>query len=205
MKTSTTWSRKDWINALKKAWVLADDFEEILNFGLEYGFINSTDIIHAADMYKDPNKEYDDVEVKEMVEKYNLSDLMRLILETYDTSDIVDELDDDENILDKFDDDDLLDHLEGTYTLTNHDDDIRRQYDYELREEIELECYNKYKDDIDDIKNYNVDQMRKFFCDLLDVGYYDDNGLFNGLNDLIKKMNSSIYKINKGEKWELKK
>ena len=47
--------------------------------------------------------------------------------------------------------------------------------------------------------------MRKFFCNLLDVGYYDDNGLFNGLNDLIQKMNSSIYKLNKDEKWELKK
>lgn len=205
MKISTTWSRKDWINALKKAWGLADDFEEILNFGLEYGFINSTDIIHASDIYKDPNKEYDDAEVKEMIEKCNLSDLIHIILETYDASDIVDELDADENILDKFDDGDLLDHLEGTYALENHDDDVRRQYDYELREEIELDLYKQYKDNINDIKNYDIDQMRKFFCNLLDVGYYDDNGLFNGLNDLIQKMNSSIYKLNKDEKWELKK
>ena len=130
---------------------------------------------------------------------------MNIILEIYDASDIVDELDVDENILDKFDDDDLLDHLEGTYTLEEHDNEVRNTYDYELRNEIELDLYKQYKDNIDDIKNYDIDQMRKFFCDLLDVGYYDDKGLFNGLNDLIKKMNSSIYKINKGEKWELKK
>lgn len=205
MKINTTWSRKDWINALKKAWELADDFEEILNFGLEHNFISSSDIIQAADIYKDPNKEYDDEEIKEMIEKCNLSDLMQIILDIYNASDIVDELDVDENILDKFDNDDLLNHLEGTYTLENHDDDVRRDYDYELREKIELDLYKQYKDNIDDIRKYNVDEMRKFFCDLLDVGYYDDEGLFNGLNDLIKKMNSSIYKINKGEKWELKK
>lgn len=205
MKISTTWSKEDWIKALKKAWGLANDFEEILNFGLEYGFIDNADIIQAAKLYKDPNKEYDNTEVKEIVENYNLSDLIHIILETYDASDIVAELDDDENILDKFDDNDLLDHLEGTYALEKHDDEVCTQYDYELREEIELDVSRKYKDDIDNIKNYNVDQMRKFFCDLLDVGYYDDNGLFNGLNDLIKRMNSSIYKLNKKEKWELKK
>lgn len=205
MKISTTWSKEDWIKALKKAWELADDFEEILNFGLDHNFISSSDIIQAADIYKDPNKEYDDEEIKDMIEKCNLSDLMNIILETYDASDIVDELDADENILDKFDDDDLLDHLEGTYALSKHDDEVRNTYDYELREKIELNLYKQYKDNIDDVKNYNVDQMRKFFCDLLDVGYYDDDGLFNELNDLIKKMNSSIYKINKGEKWELKK
>lgn len=204
MKISTTWSKEDWIKALKKAWGLANDFEEILNFGLEYGFIDNADIIHASDIYKDPNKEYDDGEIKEIISSRGLRDILGIIQEEYSLYDILDELSKNE-ILDEFDDDDLLDHLEGTYALEEHDDEVRKQYDYELREEIGLNLYKQYKDDIDDIKNYNVDQMRKFFCDLLDIGYYDDDGLFNGLNDLIKKMNSSIYKINKGEKWELKK
>lgn len=204
MKISTTWSRKDWINALKKAWGLAEDFEEILNFGLEYGFIDNTDIIQAADIYKDPNKEYDDNEIKEIISSRGLRDILGIIQEEYSLYDILDEFPQNE-ILDEFDDNDLLDHLEGTYVLEEHDDEVRKQYDYELREEIELDLYKQYKDNIDDIKNYDIDQMRKFFCDLLDVGYYDDNGLFNGLNDLIKKMNSSIYKLNKEEKWELKK
>ena len=204
MKISTTWSRKDWINALKKAWGLAEDFEEILNFGLEYGFIDNTDIIQAAEIYKDPNKEYDDNEIKEIISSRGLRDILGIIQEEYSLYDILDEFPQNE-ILDEFDDNDLLDHLEGTYALEEHNDEVRKQYDYELREEIELDLYKQYKDNIDDIKNYNIDQMRKFFCDLLDVGYYDDKGLFNGLNDLIKKMNSSIYKINKDEKWELKK
>ena len=204
MKISTTWSKEDWINALKKAWKLADDFEEILNFGLEHNFISSSDIIQAADIYKDPNKEYDDNEIKEIISSRGLRDILGIIQEEYSLYDILDEFPQNE-ILDEFDDNDLLDHLEGTYALEEHDDEVRKQYDYELREEIELDLYKQYKDNIDDIKNYNIDQMRKFFCDLLDVGYYDDKGLFNGLNDLIKKMNSSIYKINKEEKWELKK
>lgn len=204
MKISTTWSKEDWNDALKKVWKLSSDFEEILNFGLEHNFITNSDIIHASDIYKDPYKEYDDDEIKEIISSRGLRDILGIIQEEYSLYDILDEFPQNE-ILDEFDDDNLLDHLEGTYTLEEHDNDVRRQYDYELREEIELDFSRKYKDDIDDIKNYNVDQMRKFFCDLLDVGYYDDDGLFNGLNDLIKKMNSSIYKINKGEKWELKK
>ena len=204
MKINTTWSRKDWINALKKAWGLADDFEEILNFGLEYGFIDNTDIIQASEIYKDPNKEYDDNEIKEIISSRGLRDILGIIQEEYSLYDILDEFPQNE-ILDEFDNNDLLDHLEGTYALEEHDDEVRKQYDYELREEIELDLYKQYKDNINDIKNYNVDQMRKFFCDLLDVGYYDDKGLFNGLNDLIKRMNSSIYKLNKEEKWELKK
>lgn len=198
MKINTTWSKEDWKKALKKAWELSDDFEEILNFGLEHNFISSSDIIQAADIYKDPNKEYDDDEVKEIIKSYKLSDFINIMLDVYDTSDIVDELDANEEILNKFDDDYLLDHLEGSYTLEKHDDEVRNTYDYELREKIELDLYKQHKDNIDDIKNYDIDQMRKFFCNLLDVGYYDDNGLFNGLNDLIKKMNSSIIKEKNG-------
>ena len=205
MKISTSWSKKDWEAALSKVWKLATDFNEILCFGLEHNFITNSDIIQAAEIYKDPYKEYDDDEIKEIIKSYKLSDFINIMLDVYDTSDIVDELDANEEILNKFDDDDLLDHLEGSYTLEKHDDEVRNTYDYELRNEIELECYNKYKDNIDDIKNYDIDQMRKFFCNLLDVGYYDDDGLYNGLNDLIKKMNSSIYKLNKEEKWELKR
>ena len=89
MKISTTWSKEDWINALKKAWGLADDFEEILNFGLEHGFITSSDIIEASDIYKDPNKEYDDTEVKEMIDNYNLSDLNQTLYNLTQTKDLL--------------------------------------------------------------------------------------------------------------------
>ena len=39
MKISTRWTQKDWDDALKKVWKLSRDFDEILNFGLEHGFI----------------------------------------------------------------------------------------------------------------------------------------------------------------------
>ena len=79
MKISTTWSQDDWNKALKKVWQLSRNFEEILEFGLEHGFITSADIIHASDIYRDPNKEYDEgyfleLTKEELEKKYKISD-----------------------------------------------------------------------------------------------------------------------------------
>ena len=81
MKISTTWSQADWDKALKKVWELSRDFEEILEFGLEHGFITSSDIIHASDIYRDPDKTYEDFEIEDFVKSVPLSDLMKQLEE----------------------------------------------------------------------------------------------------------------------------
>lgn len=96
MKINTTWTIKDWQNALKKVWELSRNFEEILEFGLEHDFITSSDIIHASDIYRDPNKTYDDVEIEDFVKSVPLSDLMKTIQNQYCIDDIVDEMDKEE-------------------------------------------------------------------------------------------------------------
>lgn len=102
MKISTTWTQADWNKALSKVWILSRDFEEILNFGLEHGYITNSDIIHASDIYKDPNKEYDDSEIEDFIKSVSLSDLMKAIQDEYSLDDIIFELPNHE-ILENFD------------------------------------------------------------------------------------------------------
>ena len=113
MKISTTWTQADWNNALKKVWGLAKNFDEILEFGLEHGFITSSDIIHASDMYRDPDKMYDDPEIEDFVKSVPFSDLMKTIQNQYSIDDIIDEMDKGE-IMDVIGDDELFSHIENS-------------------------------------------------------------------------------------------
>ena len=149
MKISTQWSQQDWDNALNKVWKLSRNFEEILNFGLEHNFITSSDIIHASDIYKDPNKEYDDEELKEIIKNNNIYDLMEIIQEEYSLEDIIGELPSME-ILENIPEEDKLDSLEHTLTLDRHDEEIRNQ------------TYNECVDEwIYEMRANETDQIKK--------------------------------------------
>jgi len=172
MKISTTWSQDDWNKALKKVWGLARNFDEILEFGLEHGFITSSDIIHASDMYRDPDKMYDDPEIEDFVKSVPLSDLMKTIQNQYCIDDIVDELDKDD-IMDAIGDDELLSHIENSTVMDMHDDDVKEQVYHEYVDEWIEEMKAQKKDYIDNLYNANADDFHKFLCDTLGCGYYD--------------------------------
>ena len=174
MKISTTWSQDDWNKALKKVWQLSRNFEEILEFGLEHGFITSADIIHASDIYHDPNKEYDEGEIDDFVKSIPLSDLMKTIQDQYLIDDIVDELDKDE-IMDAIGDDELFSHIENSATMDMHDDDVKEQVYHEYVDEWIEEMKAQEKDYIDNLYNANADDFHKFLCDTLGCGYYDQS------------------------------
>ena len=174
MKISTTWSQDDWNKALKKVWQLSRNFEEILEFGLEHGFITSADIIHASDIYHDPNKEYDEGEIDDFVKSVPLSDLMKTIQDQYLIDDIVDELDKDE-IMDAIGDDELFSHIENSATMDMHDDDVKEQVYHEYVDEWIEEMKAQEKDYIDNLYNANADDFHKFLCDTLGCGYYDQS------------------------------
>ena len=191
MKINTSWSQADWNKALKKVWELSRNFEEILEFGLEHGFITSSDIIHASDIYKDPNKEYDEEEIDNFVKSVPFSDLMKSIQDEYSLDEILFELPSRE-ILENFDKSDLLEELDGSCELEEHD------------EEVKQETYNEYIDEwIEEIKaqdkeifnylyNSNSDVFHKFLCDALGVGYYDQSIV----DKLKKKKKNNTYNIN---------
>ena len=194
MKISTSWSQRDWDNALSKVWKLSRNFEEILTFGLEHGFITSSDIIHASDIYKDPNKEYDDSEIDDFVKSVPLSDLMKSIQDEYFLDDILLELPKSE-ILENFDKDDLLYELEGSWELDKHDEEIRQETYKEYVDEWTEEMKANEKDYIDNLYNANGDDLHTFICDIIGCGYYDKEGLMNGLKNIKDKLNNNTYNI----------
>lgn len=184
MKINTTWAKENWNDALKKVWSLATDFEEILTFGLENGFITSSDIIHASDIYKDPNKEYDQSEIEEMIDNSHLDDVIDVLTQKYSVDEIVDSLPID-NILDNIDDGDLLDALDGTWTLEDHDDNVRSEY----YDDVMKECVEELEKDNDeymkDIQNWNADDLYTFICDIVGCSYYDTS-VFDKLKDKLR-------------------
>lgn len=184
MKINITWSQKDWNDALKKVWSLATDFEEILTFGLENNFITSSDIIHASDIYKDPNKEYDQSEIEEMIDNSHLDDITSVLIQKYSVDEIIDSLPID-NILDNIDDSELLDALDGTWALEDHDDNVRSEY----YNDVIKDCVEELEQDNDeymkDIQNWNADDLYTFICDIVGCGYYDTS-VFDKLKDKLK-------------------
>ena len=198
MKISTTWTIDDWQKALTKVFKLATNFEEILTFALEHDLISSEDNIDAAKMYEDPNKEYSDDEVKEIISSRGLRDIMGIIQEDNSLDDILDELPKDD-LLDYYEDDDLLDHLEGTWSLDSHDEKVREEYDRDLREEITDDIIRIHKNYSNNLHDYNIDGLHRFICNYLGIGYYDQEGLIKGLKKVKEELNQNTYKIKYGE------
>ena len=190
MKISTSWTQKDWDDALKKVWKLSRDFDEILNFGLEHGFITSSDIIHASDMYKDPNKIYDEDDIKDFIKDVPFSDLMKAIQDEYDLYDILEELPKDD-ILDEFNKDDLLDKLDGSWELESHDEEVRDEYYRDLYDLLVKEIKGEEKDLISEISEYSPDELHRFICDVVGCGYYEQKGI-NKIKEKLDKNNYGI-------------
>lgn len=191
MKINTSWSQADWNKALKKVWELSRNFEEILEFGLEHGFITSSDIIHASDIYKDPNKEYADEEIDDFVKSVPLSDLMRAIKDEYSLTEILFELPSHE-ILENFDKSDLLEELDGSWELDQYDEKIREETYREYVDEWVEEMKAQDKEIFNYLYNSNSDDFHKFLCDALSVGYYDQS-VVDKLKD---KLKNNTYNIN---------
>ena len=166
MKINTTWSQADWNKALKKVWELSRDFEEILNFGLEHGYITSSDIIHASDIYKDPNKTYDEFEIDDFIKSVPLSDVMKSIQDEYSLDEILFELPKHE-ILENFDKDDLLEELDGSWELNQHDEEVKEETYREYVDEWIEEMKAQDKEYIENLYNANSDDFHEFLCDIL--------------------------------------
>jgi hypothetical protein len=188
MKTSTTMSKQDWESALYKIWKCADDFEEILNFGLDNNFISSSDIIHASDIYRDPDAEYTEEELQEIIEQTDLDTLVSMIRSEHRINDIIDSFGVDD-ILDSFDDDDLLDKLENTWALKDHDDEVRAEYYNEVIDEIATNIENETRHKIQNYSNYSADELHRLLCDIVGCSYYDSTML----EQLKNKLHNNTY------------
>lgn len=190
MKINTTWTQADQNKALEKVWKLSRNFEEILEFGLERGFITNSDIIHASDIYKDPNKEYDDEEVKEMISSRGLQETMEIIQNEYSLDEILDTLPPDD-LLDNISNDDMLDYLEGTWELDKYENDIKAQYHSEVLDEVIKEIKTDNENYIENIPNWNADELHHLICDIVGCTYYD-NTVYEKLKERLNKNNYGV-------------
>jgi len=176
MKINTTWTQADWNNALKKVWELSRDFEEILNFGLEHGYITSSDIIHASDIYRDPNKTYDDFEIENFIKNVSFSDLMKIIQDEYSMDDIIDELDKNE-IMESIGDEELFSYIENSYVMDIHDDEMNEQIYKECMDELAADFEYSQKNEIKRLQDSNSDDLHEHICEIANCGYYDQNSI----------------------------
>lgn len=190
MKINTLWSQADWNKALKKVWELSRDFEEILNFGLEHGYITSSDIIHASDIYKDPNKTYDYFEIEDFIKSVPFSDLMKIIQDEYSIDDIIDELDK-EDILDAIGDDKLLSHIENSTVMDEHDDEVKEQVYREYIDEWIEDFNTSHRNFINELQDSNPDDLHEHICEIANCGYYDQESI----NKLKDKLNNNTFGI----------
>lgn len=186
---------------LKKIWEKFS-LEELLTAGLENYKISSSDIIEAADVYKDPDCECEDADIDFVVENAPIDDIVDKLDRKYGTEDILDCLDK-YYILNYLSDEDMLDHLEGSWVLDDHDSTVREFYQSEVLDDIEDKIWEQRGTYLESINQFNYDQLRQFFCKLFGISNYDEDGLFVGFNHLIDKLNKSTYKNKNDNKWQL--
>ena len=186
---------------LKKIWEKFS-LEELLTAGLENDKISSSDIIDAADIYKDPNRICEDADIDFVVENAPIDDIVDKLDRKYCAEDILDCLDK-YYILNYLSDEDMLDHLEGSWVLDDHDSTVREMYQSEVLDDIEDKIWEQRGTYLESINQFNYDQLRQFFCKLFGISNYDEDGLFAGFNNLIDKLNKSTYKNKNDNKWQL--
>ena len=171
-------------------------FDEILEFGLSNGYIGSESIINAASDYSDPNKEYSDDELKEIIlQNADLSLILDIIDEKYSVRDIIDGLDNDE-VLDCFNADDLIDHCEWELQ-DKYEEERNKGYE----EGYEDACKDCKTEEFHPIKDGTIDDKWRYLCNEFDLTYYDNIGLYNKILELIKLLNKSTYKDRNDKPW----
>lgn len=175
-------------------------FEDILTAGLELNKITSSDIIQASDIYKDPNHEYTDNDLAIVIEQCDLGDICHELKSNYKLDEILNHFSE-EDILDTINDTDIICYLEGTWTLSNYIDDIRLDaYNNGYNDAVnEYNCdQNSY---IEQIKEYNINEMWCWLCKYFDIGYYDSNQMFDNINNLCSQFDKTIYKNKDDAPW----
>lgn len=184
------------VSDLREAAWKHSTFDEILDHGLENNYIGSESIINAASEYSDPNKEFSDDELKEIIKETDLNLILDVLNEKYSTYDIIENLDE-SDILSCFDWDSIYD-----YFSTEIDEEVSKAE--EAGYEDGYSDAEKHYKDIEKhiLRDDHIDNKWRYLCDEVGVGYYDENGLKEKLNVLFKNFNNTIYKKSE-ESWQI--
>lgn len=170
-------------------------FDEILDYGLSNDYIGSESIINAASAYSDPNKEFSDDELKDIIKDADLDLILDALDEKYTIDEVIGRYDDDD-ILNCFDADTLIDFCE--YELSDkYEEERTKGYEEGYDDALKIEEDNeKHK-----LRDGHIDEKWCYLCDEFGISYYDNIGLYNKLLEFIRSLNKSIYKDKNDRQW----
>jgi hypothetical protein len=114
---------------------------------------------------------------------------------TYELMKVIREHYDDDDLLDEFDDDDMIDHVDAgsSWGTRRIEERIRKEYDEELREEIEAMEQEEKRSILDVLENGSPDEVWSLIADYGMCGNYDYAGVRRALFKLIEKLQRSNY------------
>ena len=195
------------------------EFEEILNSALEQGFLSSSDIIHAADIYNPPSEDDDEASVcidhirddfeaiwenhrdedkglNACVDEYfpSLKEVLEVLEDYYRLYDY-------KGLLDEIEPYKIVDYLE-TYesdALSWHDqtveDAAREEAEADYNAEIERIDFDDKQQLLELFENKTPDELWQFLCDLFCCGYYDKERFLAGMKKFKEKLSKAAYNI----------
>lgn len=161
-------------------------FEDLLNCALDQNHITSMDIIHASDIYMNPD-------VPASIERMELEKIIDFAINKYSIKEVC-ELLDPFDVLEVIDNDVMMDHLEDSWALDRHDEDIRRSAYKEGYEDAisDKEEENKY----DKTVTKTADELHEIICNYFGISRYDNKRLQEHIKKFINMINQNNYKCN---------
>ena len=183
------------------------DFEGVLTKSLEGNHISSSDIFQMAECYEPSvsDTDYDkercintiDSALEKMTE--GLSDVEK----TSNVKDVLPSIDDVMEVIKKYyEDDDILntfkcyelfDFVDGTWVMDEHDEKIRREYEYDLDEEDADIEEDEKRSILDVLENGSPDELWSLLADYGMCSNYDYEGIKRAFEKLVEKLKKSNY------------
>ena len=187
------------------------DYEGFLSEAIKQGFLSSSDIIHASDIYSAPS-EYDSEQeqcieeiraaferIEDNNENVRLSELkMHHLPQVQEVMDIIKDYYDKDEILgiECFSEDDLMYQLENSWTLDSHDSDIREKCENEYLERLEEELDAIDFDFQRNFESKTPDELWETIANKGMCGYYDYDKIEKSLREFVQDVQKSNYNVN---------
>ncbi len=177
---------------LKEVWKSCT-FDEIIDAGFEMNKCGASDLINAASEFEDPNKEYDEYDIEDIIKKCNLDDICNALQNEYDLNNIIDKFGLD-NVLSSIDKGEMLEYLKDTYTLESYIDEVKEEYYFDMYNEIKSDWDWETKEILEGVLPDSGDDWREFLCDhYIKCSYYDNENFNKGLQNILYKISKSSY------------
>lgn len=169
-------------------------YDDILTVALNANLLTSSDIVNAADIYECSDDYHEDALDKFIDDGNALIDKHG---ENYVCGRIVSEMiKNDCNLLEYIDKGLMLNHLDGSWDLENHDRLVRLEHDQKTHDDLEYdleEAEERYDRMLFELEDMVPDTMRKKLCDIFGISYYDDVRFREKMSKMLDKLNESSY------------